>query len=149
MQLRKMKQGANASYEVDTEWAEQSATTRAENGCGLVFADLSDGCYRLEETHVPEGYARTGDQYIYFRIAEGVATWMTDDTYSAEKKEGNQVTHTAAKGDEPATFTVGNTPGVALPATGGRGTAPIYIGGAAMTLLALALLLRRRARNRW
>jgi LPXTG-motif cell wall-anchored protein len=148
-ELRKMKQGENASYEVDTEWPEQSATTKAEDGCRLAFVDLPDGCYRLEETHVPEGYARTGDQYIYFKIAEGAVTWMTDDTYSAEKHEGNQVTYTAAEGGEPATFTVGNTPGVALPATGGRGAAPIYIGGAAMALLALALLLRRRARNYW
>ena len=39
-----------------------------------------------------------------------------------DDKTATRSTYAAAEGNEPATFTVGNTPGVALPATGGRGS---------------------------
>ena len=45
------------------------------------------------------------------------------------------------------TFMIPNTPGVALPATGGVGTKFHYIFGAAMILLAGALLLLKRKRD--
>ena len=42
------------------------------------------------------------------------------------------------------TFTVENTPGAKLPATGGPGTTLFYVIGSLLTLLAAALLLRRK-----
>ncbi|MGX8705750.1 MAG: SpaA isopeptide-forming pilin-related protein, partial [bacterium] len=44
----------------------------------------------------------------------------------------------------PAIFTVGNMPGAELPSTGGVGPALIYIVGSIFTLLAAALLFRKR-----
>ena len=45
------------------------------------------------------------------------------------------------------TFTVGNTPGTALPNTGGSGTLLFTAGGFALILMAGALLIGRRKRK--
>ena len=45
------------------------------------------------------------------------------------------------------TATIGNTPGAALPATGGPGTTIYYVAGASLLLLARGMLLLRRKRN--
>ena len=112
----------------------------------LSFTGLRAGHYRLEETHIPNGYLRTSaGKYVYFKVDADGVTWIGDEAEAIPTtNNGGTVTYTAANEDDPATFTVGNAPGAALPATGGTGTAPIYIGGGAMVLLALALLIRRR-----
>jgi LPXTG-motif cell wall-anchored protein len=56
------------------------------------------------------------------------------------------VRYTKAIGSEPATFTVGNTPGVVLPATGGEGTRRLILMGILLIALAGAglIMIRRR-----
>jgi len=107
----------------------------------LAFQNLPGGDYRLEETGIPAGYARTSSgKYIYFKIAEGVVTW--DDTPDdAIKRTDDGVAYST----DETTFTVDNTPGVALPSTGGIGTTIIYAAGLGMIVMAvLSLMLRRR-----
>ena len=107
----------------------------------LAFANLPDGDYRLEETGIPAGYARTSSgRYIYFKIAEGVVTW--DDTPDDAIKRTNDG---VAYSTDETTFTVDNTPGVALPSTGGSGTNIIYAAGIGLIAMAIfGLMLRRR-----
>jgi len=114
--------------------------TSGDNGM-LAFDNLPDGDYRLEETGIPAGYARTSSgRYIYFKIAEGVVTW--DDTPDDAIKRTNDG---VAYSTDETTFTVDNTPGVALPSTGGIGTTIIYATGLGMIVMAvLGLMLRRR-----
>ena len=53
-----------------------------------------------------------------------------------------------AMSNHTATFTVGNTPGITLPATGGSGTTLFYALGSALLLLAaLGFVLRGRRRD--
>lgn len=51
---------------------------------------------------------------------------------------------TASTSQKAVNMTVHNTPGAELPSTGGPGTRPIYILGAILTAVALALLAKRR-----
>ena len=115
--------------------------TSGDNGMPE-FDNLPGGNYRLEETGIPAGYARTSSgKYIYFKIAEGAVIW--DDTpVDAIKKDNDGVAYSV---DENNQFTVDNTPGVSLPSTGGMGTAPIYAAGLGLIVMAIfGLMLRRR-----
>ena len=117
-----------------------TAQTSGANGL-MTFSNLPDGEYRLEETGIPAGYARTSSgKYIYFKIAKGVVTW--DDTpEDAIKKENDGVGYS----EEETAFTVDNTPGVSLPSTGGSGTNIIYAAGIGLIAMAIfGLMLRRR-----
>ena len=63
---------------------------------------------------------------------------MSDNTW------GNA---TLSKNDDIFTITVKNTPGVALPSTGGRGTGLLYLFGIMLTGIAgVGFALRRRRR---
>ena len=109
----------------------------------IVFNGLEVGEYRLEETHIPTGYLRTSSgRFIYFKVdASGVS--RIDSGTDAIPTSDSTVTYDS----ETTTFTVGNTPGAALPATGGPGTTLYYVAGSALLLLALALLLFRKKQN--
>ena len=86
---------------------------------------------------------------IFFKIENGVTTRYTASVedegrtvIDEDTDEGNLMVtyHKATTSGEaqPATFTVGNTPGAKLPSTGGVGTNVIYAAGAGL------LMLRRR-----
>ena len=77
------------------------------------------------------------DTVIYTPAAKAVE----DDPETADADE--------SKPAEPATFTVGNTPGVELPATGGPGTLIFTFFGLALMILAGVLMIsRKRKTNR-
>ena len=129
----------------------------------LTFSNLADGKYKIEESKVPDGFIRTEDNDIYIIIENGevsrrpepkvikgnsdsegyVIDWgeeIAEDTKTA------QITYSKASGSDPATFTVGNTPGVVLPATGGEGTRRIYLISLTILFLAGVMLLLKRKR---
>ena len=96
------------------------------------FNDIDPGFYEIKETVVPEGYVITGSDAFYIKVtAEGIYRISLDP----EKKPsewsttGDDATITFSNG----TATVSNTPGAALPNSGGPGTG-IY------TLLGLLLM---------
>ena len=123
-------------------YPDEANATQSTNDSGeLTFSGLPAGKYRLEETGMPAGYIRTSDPYIYFTIANGVLTW-TDSDGAAITDDGEHNLVTCDLSNK--TFTVGNEPGVALPATGGPGTLPLYAVGIALVTVALFLMLRRR-----
>ena len=90
---------------------------------------LTDGAYTVKEVQAPDGYQLLTDAF-HFTIQGGVVTFKNLDDVQLE---GN-------------TFTVLNTPGIALPETGGLGTLMTTMSGMALMLLALGylILVKRR-----
>ena len=130
--------------------------TIATNTNGEAEFEVGFGEYMLVETKAPSGYNMmmgavyfnveynwTNNQSVLTRYAQpcdfsGVRTVIAGDT------ETINVTYTQAASGNPATFTIGNTPGVELPATGGPGTAAYTVSGLVLILGALWMLLRRK-----
>ncbi len=90
--------------------------------------EVEVGHYELVETQFPTGYVKTGGN-PEFDVTVNGASKEVEVTYN--KVIVNEVT-------------VENEPGVSLPSTGGAGTGAYTAGGAALALLAVALLLMKR-----
>ena len=98
------------------------------------LTNLPDGEYRLDEVHVPEGYINIwGD--IDFKIENGTVTSTT--AASSDKV-------TLDTSGSISLLKIENTPGAALPSTGGPGTRLFTIIGSILILGAGVLLWRRR-----
>ena len=127
---------------------EQTATT---NGQGQAnFSNLTIGYYIVTETNTPAGYVITGEDSFYIEVTEtGInlltkgagapGTWAKDAV-----SYGNVKTFTAATANTNAQAKVENTPGAALPSTGGPGTRLFTILGSILILGAGVLLWGRR-----
>jgi LPXTG-motif cell wall-anchored protein len=104
------------------------------------FTDLPAGRYRLEETHAPDGYLIL-TKYIYFMIDTNRKVILT-------KEDGSNENHNSQASISQSAgvyiITVKNTPGAALPNTGGPGTRIFTILGSILILGAGVLLWRRR-----
>ena len=146
-QLYKGTTVTNGEGQPSISWSEQGEAQTTSSASGsegtLTFSGLTEGRYKIVETQAPAGYNNlTGA--IYFAISvDGAVSWTNEQgqTISAQ----DLVTYTPASDTDPATFTVGNNPGVELPATGGPGTALYTVTGLILTLgAALWLMLRRR-----
>lgn len=105
---------------------------------GVTLTDLVDGQYRLHELIPPKGYVITEAYPVYFVVANGEITDI-DGTIET-------VRHSEIPAAENAEFIVPNTPGAALPSTGGPGTRLFTIIGAVLFAGAGLLLMRRRSR---
>ena len=112
----------------------------------LSFTGLPAGQYKLVETQTPAGYIKVNNNDIYFTVtADGALKWtkangMEIAAETAETDKPNQVAYDSTV----KAFTVGNTPGAKLPATGGAGTTPYRVLGSLLALVAVALLVARR-----
>ena len=95
---------------------------------------LPDGTYKLYEVVVPAGYISTY-RYIQFEIENRVIKNITTDTGDTSKLD------TTANNID---LKIQNTPGAALPSTGGPGTRIFTILGSILILGAGVLLWRRR-----
>ena len=106
------------------------------------ISGLTDGTYRLREVYVPAGYVRDYD-YIEFTIENKVVKDVkTDKADSID--DADSLEFTAAGGNSIALLRITNTPGVALPHTGGIGTTMFYIFGTILTLVSAVMLVSRR-----
>ena len=119
----------------------------------LVFNNLPDGHYRIEESKSPDGYIKTENNDIYFDIVDGIVTRYNSAYTGMERQVSEEIsetsnvakiTYTKANGSHSAAFIVGNEPGAALPNTGGPGTRLFTILGSILILGAGVLLWRRR-----
>ena len=123
----------------------------------ITLNNLKDGTYKIEEVSPPAGYVIMNDTPVTFTVSQGAV--VNSDNRLTEGVIYEPIHEAVA--DDPATtdideskpavdtdtYTIPNTPGAALPATGGMGTKFHYIFGAAMILLAGALLLLKRKRD--
>ena len=135
--------GANdVSYAGD----ESEPVTTNANG-EAQFEGLTYGYYEIREKLPPKGYVLDGDACFYIRVdADGVKLLQKDLTkdpkdWTANTTVGNVTLNVTTN---TATAIVGNTPGIALPNTGGPGTRLFTILGSILTLGAGVLLWRRR-----
>ena len=105
------------------------------------IAGLPNGTYRLREVYVPAGYISTVS-HIDFKIENHVMSMITDDDslefVPASVSGGNA---------KLALLKITNTPGAALPNTGGPGTNRLYLFGIMLTGLAGAGLVMKRRRK--
>ena len=111
------------------------------SGFTFDFSGLPAGLYKLEETLAPAGYIIL-EKDVYFRINQDRTVTLTE----ADGTDGNDNSQASisVKGNV-YTITVKNTPGVALPNTGGPGTRIFTIlGGILMIASGVSLILRRR-----
>ena len=142
-----------------------TSNVEGDNYGSLVYGSLPDGQYKLSETKAPAGYILTQNNDVYFDIVQGVVTRYAgaytgtardieepieaSDVIISETSNVALITYSQATGTVPATFTIGNTPGVALPSTGGSGTAWLKILG--MVLVATGgtgIVLQRKRHYR-
>ena len=114
----------------------------AEKG-RLVFDNLQPGYYELKETVAPAGYILLNDGTVYFRVSETGMHLLQADTETAAEN-WRTIPQTSGTTFHNGTMTVGNTPGAALPSTGGPGTRLFTILGSILILGAGVLLWRRR-----
>ena len=133
----------------DTEWGNSGSKTLSDtknpdgtytlNGI-FSFEGLTEGFYKIEEPTFPAGYVKLS----------------SDPTFKIEVNSSNEMEITLINNpdnllrleDNNLSIVVGNTPGVALPNTGGPGTNLIYLFGIMLTALAgTGLLMKRSRRN--
>ena len=121
----------------------------------LTFENLPEGEYKIVETNTPNGYVKAIDNDIYFGIQGGIVTRYDGPVSSdgrnpipakmtVEGVERDNVVAAISFAPDTATFTVGNTPGAALPSAGGTGADHIYPPGFLITCLACAGFVMRK-----
>ena len=113
------------------------------------FQDIAPGYYEVRETVSPAGYVLVADATFYIKIeTTGIKLLekeIVDGKLSFKEAQTTKVGNvTISTEDTTVLFTVENTPGAALPNTGGPGTRLFTILGSILILGAGVLLWRRR-----
>lgn len=124
---------------VDSTFAQKRYTSQTVDGVdGVLFAGLylSEGTYLLTETSAPAGYNM---------LTKPIKITVDENGLSVGYGDGSDATNLHVTGTTDMVFSIPNTPGARLPATGGSGTTLYVILGSALVLLALALLLHKRS----
>jgi len=107
----------------------------------VTLEHLTVGTYRLSETQAPEGYIVLSTD-VYFKINQNGSIGFTNETGRFVAGAPPMV---ELKGENE--LNIINTPGSALPNTGGPGTMPLTIAGVLLVLLAATFLLRRASQR--
>ena len=143
--------------------AKQVVLDATDNNGETSFSNLTKGYYEIKETQMPAGYVLHGDGCIYVKIEDGVASYLlvnedetvpiTEWTTITQTEATDMVQVTAGSADDLTTVTdettatslsIGNTPGAALPNTGGTGTLIFYVLGFLLTSVAgIGLIFKR------
>jgi fimbrial isopeptide formation D2 family protein/LPXTG-motif cell wall-anchored protein len=134
-------------------WQAVGSETVNEAGTTFTFTGIDDGTYRLEETATPEGY-NTADP-VYFKVA---GTFDDSNgspalkTLTVEQTDASGTVLTAANqtvtftldGTMDITTSIVNKKGVTLPKTGVSTAIFLYAGAAALIVIGLMLVLKKR-----
>lgn len=135
--------------DVETITREMSAKSTTGDDGVVKFEGLGAGTYYIKETKSPTGYVQ-----LTKPIKVTVSVTLPTDIVTGEELatfeytvEGNGVDDTTVTTDATTgkvTFTVTNSKGFTLPTTGGMGTYIFTVGGAAILLVAGAMLVRSK-----
>ena len=138
----------NSPYDyIEDESKAVTETTNAEGKA--TFEGLTAGYYEVKETKLPAGYVNNGEEAFYIHVESGAVKLVTKSGtgWSEVSSSGDgKFTFTAASGTSLANVTVENTPGAALPHTGGPGKMPFTLAGLVLVAAAGILLVRRKLR---
>ena len=115
----------------ETVTIKDNTFTIPSGGVTIKNLQTSDTEYAIVEVASPKGYVITNDTPVKFKVTSGELTDKTMTTGVEYASEGND-------------FTIPNTPGPALPATGGPGINMIYFLGIILTSLAGAGFMMRK-----
>ena len=141
-------------YQVkDTSWGDGGSRTLTDekngdaytlNGC-FTFTELPAGYYQVEETVSPAGYVQLAGN-PRFEVGGDLRVYLLDE--NAERLDGNaeEMLRVLPVTEEQTgnVVMIGNTPGAALPATGGCGTRGFCLFGTCLTAMAGSVLVIRR-----
>lgn len=103
---------------------------------GITLEGLVPGEYRIEEKVAPDGYNIILQPFTF--------TLVTDGTVTTSDSDNSLVVLFQKSGDDPSGLQIGNTPGSALPHTGGPGTKLFIFLGIMLTVFAGAGLIIRK-----
>ena len=151
----------NNTYQggLDTTWGtggQKTATEKEDNPGKFRFIGIAPGYYKLVETAYPDGYVNAEGDPI-FKVERNAETnryeikLLNINTNGEVVPVENNQSNTVKIDDTDKNIQLlryGNTPGAALPNSGGLGTAPIYLLGIMLTGIAsagFALRLRKKA----
>ena len=105
-----------------------------------VIDDLVVGRYKLTENRAPAGYVIENKDHYFLLSMDS----ENQPVLTLVNEANQEVSYDYAKIDtEGLSIIIKNPPGVALPATGGITTMPIYVLGTFLTLLGMVMLLRQ------
>ncbi len=122
-----------------SEWEEIDQIDMTE-AASVKIKNLTPGRYRLTEIKAPDGYIMLSDP-VYFNIQFDGSGRVRVSLTDSEGTGANANNSAAVSG---TTITVANTPGEALPLTGGPGTKALVFFGGLLAVLAGILLWRRQ-----
>lgn len=95
--------------------------------------------YVLKETKAPDGYITTSNDFEFSLIRDS----ETGEVSISLKENQEHI----SMDNEGVTIVIDNTPGAALPNTGGPGTRMLYLLGTILTAIAAAGLVMLRLRS--
>ena len=120
-----------------SSWATPTAIDLT-NTPSIAIKNLGPGRYRLKETKAPDGY-NILTSFVYFNISFNSSGPVV--TLTSEDGESTTYDNASVSG---TTITVKNTPGSALPNTGGPGTTVFTLVGTLMIAAGITMGVRRR-----
>ena len=144
--LRKLDPKGKGTYLTGTEGVTKKSGITGEDGKTSID-DIGEGYYEIGETKLPDGYILTDSGKFYIKVDKRVITILVYDSAKVVTEWQGRVLTEADKlqfNSTENTFTIGNTPGAILPASGGPGTRLFVILGSILVLGAGILLWRRR-----
>ena len=113
---------------------------------GISIPDLKAGAiYRLEETSAPAGYVIT-QQYNYFKVIDDQII-LTDENGNELTGDALSASAASVDGANGLLLSIMNPHSSVMPSTGGSGTLPYTLGGAALILLAVILFISRKRKT--
>ena len=117
----------------------------------LTICGLDAGTYYMKETKTPKGYAPPAGAYRMTLVPDGTTgklhqydSYLTSASDTSADNDLIHLTRYSGSNHERLVISFVNTKLPALPSTGGIGTAVFTVGGVAVMVLAVVLLLRRK-----
>lgn len=122
-----------------SKWTTSYDNIRMDDEGYVELLDLEyDKLYRLTEVTAPSGYTGLLEP-IYFKIEAGPPMPIPCDAKGNQLDQWPELVKTMSGGTVPG-LEITNKPGMVLPETGGSGTRLLYIAGACMLVLSIAMM---------